>query len=207
MPPSPRFWNRIAKRYAKSPVSDEVSYQKKLSQTQAYFTPETEVFEFGCGTGTTALHHAEYVKHIDAIDISPKMLEIAKSKARVAGVENIYFVTGTIEGFDETVQEYDVVMGHSILHLVEDRLKVLGKVSKMLKPGGVFVSSTACLGGTMAWLKLILPLGSLLGLLPVVKFFTPDQLTEDIKAFGFDIEVQWQPSKTQGLFIIARKQV
>ncbi len=31
----------------------------------------------GCGTGTTALIHAPFVKHITGIDISPNMLEIA----------------------------------------------------------------------------------------------------------------------------------
>ena len=48
------FWNRIAKKYAASPISDEAAYKHKLELTQARMTPETEALEFGCGTGGTA---------------------------------------------------------------------------------------------------------------------------------------------------------
>ena len=37
-----------------------------------------EVLEFGCGTGSTALTLAPNVRHIQATDVSPKMLEIAR---------------------------------------------------------------------------------------------------------------------------------
>jgi cyclopropane fatty-acyl-phospholipid synthase-like methyltransferase len=43
-----------------------------------------ELLEFGCGTGGTAIIHAPHVKHIRAIDISPRMIEIAKSRAEAA---------------------------------------------------------------------------------------------------------------------------
>ena len=67
-----KFWDRIAERYARTPVADETSYKKKLQITQDYLRPGMEVLEFGCGTGSTALIHAPYVKHIHAIDISSK---------------------------------------------------------------------------------------------------------------------------------------
>ena len=65
-----KFWDKMAERYAKSPVADEESYQKKLQVTRDYFRPDMEVLEFGCGTGSTAIVHAPYVKHIQAIDVS-----------------------------------------------------------------------------------------------------------------------------------------
>jgi len=39
--------------------------------------------EFGCGTGSTALLHASFVKHMTATDISDEMIEIAKQKAKM----------------------------------------------------------------------------------------------------------------------------
>ena len=59
-----KFWDRHAERYAKSPVADEASYQKKLQVTREYLRPDMEILEFGCGTGSTAITHAPYVKHI-----------------------------------------------------------------------------------------------------------------------------------------------
>ena len=86
-----KFWDKIAEGYAKQPVADEAAYQKKVQVTREYFQPEMEVLEFGCGTGSTAIAHAPYVKHILAIDISAKMLEIARVKAAAANVGNITF--------------------------------------------------------------------------------------------------------------------
>ena len=68
-----KFWDKIADHYSKQPIADEAAYQKKLQVTQAYFQPEMEVLEIGCGTGSTALIHAPYVKHIRAIDFSANM--------------------------------------------------------------------------------------------------------------------------------------
>ena len=68
MDQSTRFWDKIAERYSKQPVADESAYQKKLKVTREHFRPDMEVLEFGCGTGSTAIAHAPYVKHIQAID-------------------------------------------------------------------------------------------------------------------------------------------
>lgn len=64
------FWDKAASGYAKSAIKDEKSYHKKLAVTQAYLRPDWSVFEFGCGTGTTAILHAPHVRHILATDIS-----------------------------------------------------------------------------------------------------------------------------------------
>ena len=50
-----RFWDRIARRYARRPVADEASYRKKLEITRGLFRPGMEVLEFGCGSGATAI--------------------------------------------------------------------------------------------------------------------------------------------------------
>ena len=81
MDQSTKFWDRIADRYSKQPIADEAAYEKKLRITREYFRPDMEVLEIGCGTGSTAIVHAPYVKHIQAIDLSSKMIEIAHAKA------------------------------------------------------------------------------------------------------------------------------
>ena len=50
MSESSRFWDWIAKRYAKTPVADEAAYQTKLQVTRDYLRPDMEVLEFGCGS-------------------------------------------------------------------------------------------------------------------------------------------------------------
>ncbi|MDA0786158.1 MAG: methyltransferase domain-containing protein [Proteobacteria bacterium] len=200
-----KFWDRHAARYAKSPISDEDSYQQKLKITREYLRPDMELLEFGCGTGSTALVHAPLVKHIRATDISLKMIEIARAKANAQRVTNVDFEVAAIDDLNNPDETYDAVLGLSILHLLEDRDAAISRVRAMLKPGGVFVSSTACLGDTMKFFKLIGPLGKFFGLLPVIRVFTVQDLVASLTHGGFEIEHQWQPGKGKSVFIVARK--
>jgi SAM-dependent methyltransferase len=204
---NPRFWDRIAERYAKTPVKDEVSYQKKLEVTRGYFRPEMEAVEIGCGTGSTAIAHAPHVKHILATDISPRMIEIARSKAEAARTENVTFAVATAEDVQVDHESVGMVMAHSLLHLVADREAVIARVHRMLKPGGLFVSSTACMGDSHQWFKLVGPVGRWLGVFPLVRIFTAAELADSLNRGGFDIEYQWQPRKGTAVFIVARKRM
>ena len=200
-----KFWDRIAEGYAKKPVADEAAYQKKLAVTREYLRPDMEVLEFGCGTGSTAIAHAPYVKHIRAIDISSKMIEIAQGKADADDVKNVTFEQSTLDDLDVPDETFDAVMGHSILHLLENRDDAIAKVYGMLKPGGVFVSSTVCIVGFLKIFKVIGPIGKFFGLLPLIKVFSKKELEDSLTAAGFAIDYQWQPDKSMGVFIVAKK--
>ena len=205
MDQSAKFWDKIAERYSKQPIADEVAYQKKLQITREYFRPDMEVLEIGCGTGSTAITHAPYVKHIEAIDISSKMIEIAQCKADANNIENVAFKCSTINEFSVPDQTLDAVLGLSILHLLDNKEEVIAKVHKMLKPGGIFVTSTACIGDTMKFFKIVAPIGEFLGLMPLVKVFTTRELEDSLTNVGFQIDYQWQPGKNKAVFIVAKK--
>jgi len=202
---SAKFWDKIAERYSRKPVSDEAAYQKKLQVTREYLRPDMEVLEFGCGTGSTAVVHAPYVKHVRAIDISSKMIEIAKGKADAQNIDNITFETSMIEQLDVADQTVDAVLGLSILHLLENKNVVIAKVHSMLKPGGVFVTSTVCLGDTMKFFKFIGPIGRVLGLMPLVRVFSRKELEDSLTDAGFEIDYGWQPGKGKSVFLVAKR--
>ena len=195
-----KFWDKIAERY-----SNQEPYQKKLRITQEYLRPDMEVLEFGCGTGSTAIAHAPHVKHIRAIDISPGMLEIAQRKADAGKVGNVTFERSDIDALSVPDHTFDVVLGLSILHLLANKEAVISKVHKILKPGGVFVSSTTCLGDTMKYAKFIAPIGKFLGRMPLVKVFTVKELEASLTRAGFAIDHRWQPGKGKAVFIVAKK--
>ncbi|MGI9522347.1 MAG: class I SAM-dependent methyltransferase [Hyphomicrobiaceae bacterium] len=199
------FWDRVAHRYARSPIADEASYRHKLSITKSYFRPEMKVLEVGCGTGSTALHHAAYVKHIHAIDVSSKMVEIAQEKAENAEVSNVTFERASIESFLSSGERFEVVLALSVLHLLEDREVAFAKIYRWLQPGGVIVSSTACLGDWLQIFKLVGPIGRAMGFLPTVKVFTTHQLIGSLQSTGFIVEEVWQPGPRKAVFLIARK--
>ena len=202
---SKKLWDRIAKRYAKKPVGNEAAYQRKLATTREYVRPDMEVLEIGCGTGSTAIAHAPYVRHLRATDISDEMIAIAKDKAATAGVQNVTFEALAVEDLDVASESVDAVLALSLLHLVEDRAAVIERIHGMLRPGGIFVSNTVCLGDHMKWFRFVGPIGRWLGVFPLVRVFTRHDLEQGLASAGFAIEHAWQPDKAV-VFIIARKE-
>jgi ubiquinone/menaquinone biosynthesis C-methylase UbiE len=201
---SEKFWDKIAARYSKRPVADEEAYQEKLRVTREYLQPDMQVLEFGCGTGSTAIAHAPYVQHLCAIDVAANMIGIAQDKARADGIENVTFEKSTIEELEVPDASLDVVLGLSILHLLEDREAVIARVHQILKTGGIFVSSTACIGDSMKYFRIIAPVLPFFGL-PLVRVFTVEQLEESLTTAGFTIDYRWQPERGAAVFIVAVK--
>jgi len=197
----------MAKGYAKSKISDEASYQTKLEVTQRYLEPHMEVLEFGCGTGSTAIVQAPFVKCLVGIDISDKMLEIARTKTEVAGLNNLSFERSNLEDYQTADGTWDVIMGHSILHLLEDKDATIARVFQLLKPGGVFVSSTICIGEMNIAFRVLAPVLSFVRLIPVLKAFNKSELETSITDAGFEIDHNWQPKKGAAVFIVAKKPV
>ena len=199
------FWDRMAEKYATQPIADEQAYRTKLARTQALLTPDMDLFEFGCGTGGTAIQHAPHVRHVRAVDFSARMLDKARARASEAGVDNVTFEQGDITRMTIAPGSYDMVLGMSILHLLEDRDAVIARVFEILKPGGYFVSSTACIGDSMAFFKYIAPLGQALGLLPVLNVMTADQLAAKLTHSVFRLTHRWEPGRGRAVFMIAEK--
>ncbi len=200
------FWDRIADNYSKQPIKDEAAYEKKLAVTRQYFTPDMEVMEFGCGTGSTAVSHAPFVKHILATDISANMIEIGRNRALEAGVDNVTFQQGTLDELEVPPGSLDAVLGLNILHLLEDKEAALTSVHEFLKPGGVFVSSTVCITGFMRIIKYVSALLRPFGLIPRVDAFGRGELEDSIRGAGFEIDYIWQPEGSMGVFIVAKKE-
>jgi ubiquinone/menaquinone biosynthesis C-methylase UbiE len=200
---SSRFWDNMAERYSRQPIADEAAYQKKLQITREHLEPDMEVLEFGCGTGSTAINHAPHVRRIHAIDISSKMIEIAQGKADAAQIENITFERSTLDELTVPDQSLDAVLALSILHLLDNREEAIAKVYRMLKPGGVFVSSTVCIGEISKLLKVVAPMGKLFGL--TLKVFTSRELEDGLTDAGFTIDYQWRPGDGKSVFIVAKK--
>ena len=202
-----KFWDKGARKYAKAKIRQPEAYQNKLDFTQTFFTPESKVFSFGCGTGTTALYHAPKVAHFLATDISDEMLAIAREKQAEAGIDNIRFDKWNVTSDPIPGDGFDMVMAHSILHLVEDMSVAINKSYAMLKPGGIFVSSTVALGDWNPVLKLLLPTMRMFGKAPkTVKFFKKEILYSAIETAGFEI-LDLPSGKEWGAanFIVARK--
>lgn len=202
---STKFWDRTALKYSKRPIADMTNYARKLSATQALMRPGMHVLEFGCGTGSTSLEHSPHVAQILATDLSGAMIAIGREKAERAGIENVSFRQSGVEDFSAPDGSFDMVLALNLLHLLPDRTAALSKIHRLLKPHGVFVSSTACLADRMWFLRPVIPVMQWMGKAPYVDFFGARRMLHEVSAAGFKEQEHWTHGRANNLFLIARK--
>jgi 2-polyprenyl-3-methyl-5-hydroxy-6-metoxy-1,4-benzoquinol methylase len=207
---SETMWNKLAKNWDTPGVSLGENDLKIIERTKKYLDTSCLVLDYGCATGSIALELAGMAKEVRGIDISSNMIEIAKTKAGERGIKNIAFTKATI--FDESLKEgtFDVILSLSILHLVEDPTQVVDRINQLLKPGGVFISATPCLGEKTFFSVLMnIPIFVLskLGLIPSINFFSGSSLSATITNASFQIVEQEDLSvrPLRECFIVARK--
>ena len=202
-----RYWDRMAKRYAEMRIRDAGAYVRTIERTAAWLSPAGSVVEFGCGTGTTALRLAPSVRRFDATDFSAAMIEIANGKAQAQQAGNLTFRRADI--FDPTAVAgpYDAALAFNFLQLMADLPAALAAVERRLKPGGLFVSKSVCLGEN-GWRTARAVVRGLkaLGVLPPIRFLTIAALEGAVEDAGFEIlERGLFPERPPSRFLVARK--
>lgn len=207
------FWNKVAEKYARSPVRDAAAYEYTLGRSRSYLKPTDKVLELGCGTGTTALVLAPDVAQLTGLDISEAMIAIARQKAAAQGVGNIRFdLGGEVPGEGP----FDVVMAHSLFHLLPDMEARFAQIHSLLPEGGYFISKTACLGEKgegiggafkAGLIRFAIPVMQRLGKAPYVRRFDVYQLETAVRAAGFEIVESGSHPKgpPPAHYIVARK--
>ncbi|WP_333830608.1 class I SAM-dependent methyltransferase [Pararhodobacter sp.] len=204
-----RFWNKAARRYAGASIGDPAGYERTLARTAAHLRPGDCVLELGCGTGTTALRLAPGVATYLATDISEAMITIAGEKLAQAPVPALSFRVAAAEDLTGAAGTFDAVLGFNYLHLLRDLPESLRSIHALLKPGGLFISKTPCLGDMNPLIgSVLLPVMRFFGKAPHVVPFRAAVLEGMVRGAGFDVLVQeshaskgqrWRP------FIVARK--
>ncbi|MDA7716915.1 class I SAM-dependent methyltransferase [bacterium] len=205
MDKSEKFWDKSANGYDKEEMKDKDVRIKILERTKRYLKKKDSVLDYGCATGILANEIADNVEMVYGMDISSKMIQIAQNKASELNIQNVNYSHTTI--FDENYKEgtFDVILGVYVLHLLEDMPKVLGRIHKLLKPGGLFISVTPCLG-KRTFTGISLSLLSKIGLIPSLKTYSVAELEDSITNKKFKIiESQCLQKRGQQYFIVAKK--
>ena len=200
------FWDKVAAKYAARPVRNPTAYAETLAETIALLSPRDRVLELGCGTGTTALKLAPHVKTITGSDISGEMIAIAEGKRQAAGVVNAGFVTAGIAPPEADALPYDAVLAFNLLHLIEDLDGALAAIHAQVKPGGLFISKSGCIG-EMTWVfRPLIRAMQLIGKAPYVSVLKKPELEAAIARAGFDLEEsRCFTGAPESLYVVARR--
>lgn len=102
--------------------------------------PYRRALEIGCGTGFFLLNlrQAGVLADGAVTDISPGMVQVAQRNARGLGFE-IDGQVADAESLPHSDDQFDLVIGHAVLHHIPDVEQALREALRVLKPGGRFV--------------------------------------------------------------------
>jgi demethylmenaquinone methyltransferase/2-methoxy-6-polyprenyl-1,4-benzoquinol methylase len=127
------------------------------------------VLDLACGTGDLALLASAAGADVTALDITPRMIALAREKVRRAGVRPIRLLVADMTAIPFPDASADIVTTGYGLRNVPDLERAIAEIHRVLKPGGRLLSldfnrpSSAlvgaayhayltAVGGTLGWL-------------------------------------------------------
>ena len=201
------FWDKRSKVFDQQVLAVyENAYKKTIKRSIPFLNQGDTMLEIGCGTGIATITLADYVRKITAIDISEEMMLQAAEKAKLEGKQNITFMQKDLLELQAEPESYDVVTAYNVMLYMKNQEKVLEKIYDILKPGGVFISATDCLGRNLSKDAVRKFWKSKLHLMPYVAFDTPLSLMRKIQKKGFLVlEIVNLHKNPPNIFIVAQK--
>jgi len=179
------FWDRIAKRYDWITLKLTKDYSALIQRIVDEIDGSENVLEVATGSGLIAVELARKAKMIEAIDISSKMIELAKIKASENQIENIHFSVQSAYNLDFEGCTFDAAICSNALHCMETPKQALSEIRRVLKPKGILIAPTFCHG--VNWRsRLISELMSLTGFKSYHRF-TIEEFFGVIVSSGFAI--------------------
>ena len=97
------------------------------------------VLDLGSGAGFDAFLAAAKVGEkgrVIGVEMTPEMLEKARTNAEKGGYDNVEFRSGEIEKLPVEDSSIDVIISNCVINLSPEKQKVFGEAFRVLKPGG-----------------------------------------------------------------------
>ncbi len=163
----------------------------------------TDLLDCGCGTGAmiALLHKKDPTKHYTGLDLTPRMIEVAKEK-KLKGVE---FLVGDCEELPFEDESFDVVICTNSFHHYPNPQKFFDRVSKVLRKNGRLILQDYTGPDAIVFLMnhIEMPLANLVGH-GDVRGYTISEYEAFCKNAGLTVE-ELTPAKKMRVHLIARK--
>jgi 2-polyprenyl-3-methyl-5-hydroxy-6-metoxy-1,4-benzoquinol methylase len=205
-----RFWDFVAGRFERTEKRFAPLRAWAIENITKHVDADDRLLDFGCGPGTLTIEIAGSAKEILGIDISAKMIELAKLAAATRATKNVSFAKATI--FDQALEteSFDAVLACNVLHALEDPQRTVARIRELLKPGGLLIAQTPCLGETMSFRNAasfqVFRLLGALGAIPRVRRFRSGDIDELITSSRLRIvDSDRMFHEMPSYFVVARK--
>ena len=132
------FWDKNAGRYNRFMRRDRAAYDKMYELIRPIVRHKT-VLELATGTGLIAKHIVNAAAHIEATDISAKMIAEAKRDNPSA---KLHFSVQDMFHLPYADKSFEVVIVSNALHIVPHPENALQEIKRVLKDDGVLIAPT-----------------------------------------------------------------
>ena len=117
-----------------APITDDAALRRIVEATGA--GPEDTMLDVACGPGIVVCAFAPRVLCATGIDITPAMIERARTLGAARGLGNVTFQIGDVERLPFADAAFSIVVSRLSFHHFEHPGAVLSEMSRVCRPGG-----------------------------------------------------------------------
>ena len=162
-----------------------------------------DLLDCGCGTGPmiSLLYEKDATKHYTGLDITPRMIEVGKSK----NLEGVDWIVGDCENLPFKENSFDVIICSNSFHHYPNPQKFFDSVRKVLRPGGRLILQDYTAPKVVLWLMnhTEMPIANLIGHGDVAAR-SLDDIREYCREADLDIE-KLESARKFRMHLVARK--
>ncbi|HEX6689064.1 MAG TPA: methyltransferase domain-containing protein [Solirubrobacterales bacterium] len=181
-----RFWRPLGGRLLMGLTGPDTAEEHRMALEMLSIAPGDRVLDVACGPGNFSRDFAAATGTglVVGVDASAPMLEVA---VRDTEADNVAYVRGDAGALPFRDGSFDAICCFAALYLIEEPLRALAEIVRVLAPGGRVALMASCSRGH-------LPVGTtnaVVRRLSGVRIFDRDELTRPLSGAGL-IEVERQ---------------